>query len=124
APQRVLREVILDHTWFGAQQAPAGRPPSRAPATMAPSLSPGSAEAPRVGPLFFGLAGALVLVCALAPVVARRLARPQWQAMAAMAGGAAVIGLLALLQPQPRALVDVWAIVRAESDAEGRPVSM
>lgn len=123
-PQLVLRQAILDHTWFGSEQAPAGPPQSRVAPAVAPGLMPGTPEPPRVGAPFFGLAAALLLLCALAPRLARRLHWPGWASPAAIAAGAACIGALALLLPQPRPLVDVWAVARAESGEEGRPAAL
>lgn len=122
-PYAVLRGALLDHMWYGEARAPAGKPQSRVPSPAALNVVAGTPEAPQPGPLFFGLAGALLALCGVLPQVARRIKFGALWAMPAVAAGAASIGAIALLQPQPRPLLDCWAVVYAESQDRQRPAS-
>jgi hypothetical protein len=108
----VIIEALRDQLWFGAGQAPAGTPESRVPPVrtpMGPPLPPPDA-AP--SPLFWGLAGGLLLLCGLAPLVAGRLTRRAWPAQLALLAGCAGIAGLALLQTRPLPTLEVSALLR------------
>lgn len=108
----VIIDALRDQLWFGGGRAPAGVPESRVPplrSPMGPSL-PSADAAP--GPLFWGLAGGLLLLCGLVPVVAGRLTRRAWPAQLALLAGCAGIGGLALLQAKPLPTLEVSVLVR------------
>ncbi len=122
-PYAVLRGALLDHLWYGDAPAPAGKPQSRVPSPAALNVVAGTPEAPQPGALFFGLAGALLALCGVLPLIARRVKFGALWAMPAVAAGALSIGAIAMLQPQPRPLLDCWAVVYAESQDRQRPAS-
>jgi hypothetical protein len=120
----VLREALLDHLWSGQNSAPAGKPAARTPASSAPALMRGNPEPPRPGALFFGLAGSLLLLCAVTPLAARRVRLGAWWGAPLICAGALGIGGMTTMQDQPRPLLDCWAIFRAESAGPERPCSV
>jgi hypothetical protein len=112
-PHVVLRAAMLDHLWFGHERAPAGTPPTRAGVAHPPMLAPGAPDPQRPGALFAALAGALLLICGVAPLVAGRVRPGRWVIAPAIIAGAAAIAALATLQPRPQPVVDQWIVVNA-----------
>ncbi|MBX3459463.1 MAG: hypothetical protein KF696_05755 [Planctomycetes bacterium] len=120
-PHAVLRAAIVHHTWHGANRAPGGKPYSRAPSTRPILLEPGQPEDPAPGPMFFGLAVGLLALCAVLPLLAKRLRGGAYWGMPILAVGAIGIGALGRMQQQPRPLLDAWAVLSAESPDAARP---
>jgi hypothetical protein len=111
--QDVIVDALRDHFWFGAQQPPGGKPDSRvAPARspLAPSLPPASALP---GPLFWGLAGGLVLICGLLPAVIARSTRRVWPTQVSLVMFCASIGIFGHMQDRPLPAVEVSAVIQA-----------
>lgn len=108
----VIIDALRDHLWFGANRAPAGTPESRVPPTRSPMGPPRPPQDAAPAPLFWGLAGGLLLLCGLAPVVAGRLSRRAWPAQVGVLLGCAAIGGLALLQPRPLPVIEASVLVR------------
>lgn len=109
----VIVDALRDHMWFGAERAPAGVPESRVPPPRSPMGPPLPPQDAAPGPLFWGLAGGLLLICGLVPVVTGRLTRRTWPAQMALVAGCAGIGGLGLLQQRPLPTLEVGALVRA-----------
>jgi len=109
--QDVIVDALRDHLWFGAAEPPAGRKDSRTAPPGSPLGAAQPAGTPTPGPLFWGLAGALLLACGLGPLVAARLTRHPAAAPAGVLLLCGAIGALASLQPRPVATVEVSAIV-------------
>lgn len=108
----VVAGALQDHMWFGGGDAPGGEPASRARPTRAPLAPPQPPLEARPGVLFFGLAGGLLLLCALVPAVAARLTKQRWAAHLCVLAGASGIGAAALLQERPLPVVEVACIYR------------
>ncbi len=118
-PHVVLREAILDHMWFGNDRAPAGSPPSRASVALPPMLIQDAPDPRRPGALFAALAGALVLITGVAPLVFGRLRAGRWVVAPTIAAAGCTIAGLALLQPQPQPVVDQWVVVHGGGEDSG-----
>jgi hypothetical protein len=119
APHRVLRAVLLDHMWYGQTQAPGGAPPTRVPLPESPLLRAGPPERAQITPLFFGLAGALLLVCALTPLVARRLKGGTWWSPPVVALLAVGLAYGATTQDRPTPAADVWTLAHTDEAGLG-----
>ena len=110
--QSVLIDALLDHAWYGAGKAPAGSPESRIPPPRTPFAPPLPAVDATPGPLFWGLAGGLLLLCLLAPVISGRYLKPVWPAQLALTLLVSAIGASAMLQQRPLPTVEASALVR------------
>ena len=117
----VLGDALHDHMWFGANRAPAGKPESRVPPSRTPHPVPLPLESALPGPLFWGLAGGLLMLCVLLPVIAARFTKRHWVAQAGLLAGCVGIAGGALLQSTPQPPLEVMALIRS---GEGQPASV
>ena len=108
----VVIDVLRDHLWFGADQAPGGTPQSRIAPPRAPFPPPLPAEDVSPTPLFWGLAGGVLLLCLLTPLIGARLTKRTWPTQLAVLAGCAGLGGLAMTQTRPLPVVEVTALVR------------
>lgn len=118
--QLSISDALLHHAWFGAERAPGGKRETRANAGPAPVAPPLPLEAAAPGPLFWGLAAGLLLLCAFAPAVIGRLTRRLWPAQLALLAGCAAISAAATLQERPLPVIETSVMI---FDGEGEAAS-
>jgi hypothetical protein len=117
----VMIDALRDHLWYGAERAPSGKPASRA-APERPPLAPPLPPADAVpGPLFWALAGGLLLVAGIVPVLFSRFTKRVWPAQLAVAAGCTGIAGLSIVQERPLPAIESCAIVYT---GEGEAASM
>lgn len=107
-----VRRVIRDHRWRGDDVPPSGPAPSRAVAEPFERgwLIPQGQEPPQAPAAFFALAGLILLLTILGPVVAARLTSRAWLAPLVIALGALALCALGALQSGPPATVEVFTV--------------
>ena len=110
--QLVLVDAMLDHTWYGADRAPAGKLESRLAPQRTPTPTPLPPDDASPTPFFWALGGGLLLLCGLVPIVAGRISKRTWPAQILLLVGCSGIGALALIQTRPLATVEASALVR------------
>jgi hypothetical protein len=118
--QLAISDALLHHAWFGADRVPGGKRQTRADAGRAPVAPPLPLEAAAPGPMFWGLAAGLLLLCGFAPAVIGRLTRRLWPAQLVLLAGCAAIGAAATMQERPLPVIETSVVV---FDGEGAAAS-
>ncbi len=111
-PTRVVVAAIRDHRWRGNDTPPSGPAPSRAVTEPFERgwLNPQGQEPPNAPAWFFALAGLVLLLTLLGPIVGARLTSRVWVAPLAIAVGATALCWLGSLQSGPPATVEVFTV--------------
>lgn len=123
--QLVLVDALRDHTWYGADRAPAGKPESRLAPERIPSPSPLPPDDVLPKPLFWALGGGLLLLCGLVPMVAGRVTKRTWVSHVILLSCCSGLAAAALLQTRPLPTVETSALIRlGEGDATSARVFM
>ncbi|CAG0930914.1 hypothetical protein PLCT1_01583 [Planctomycetaceae bacterium] len=112
SPRSVVIAACRDHRWRGNDMPPSGPAPSRAVAEPFERgwLHPQGQEPPSAPAWFFALAGLVLLLTLLGPIVGARLTSRAWVAPLTIALGATALCWLGSLQSGPPATVEVFTV--------------
>ncbi|MCB9895489.1 MAG: hypothetical protein H6839_13660 [Planctomycetes bacterium] len=113
----VVVDALRDQFWFGAADAPGGKPQSRIPPQQTPYPPPLPPADAAPTPLFWGLGGGVLLLCLLAPLVGARVTKRTWPAQLVVLAGCLTVGGVAVTQDRPLPTIELTSVLRGGEGA-------